>query len=133
MSENENEVLSTNDLIEQRRTKLAEWRQKGRAYPTDFRRDALAADLLQRYGDKTEPELEAQPVQVQVAGRMMLRRLMGKAVLRTSKICRSHSTLCATRRGDTGRLRRIQAMGFGRYYWCTRRVIKRRPVNCLLK
>lgn len=75
----ENEVLSTNDLIELRRAKLAEWRKEGRAFPTHFRRDALAADLLQQHGDKDEPALEAHPIHVRVAGRMMLRRLMGKA------------------------------------------------------
>ncbi len=79
MSENENEVLNTNDLIELRRAKLAEWRKQGRVFPTDFRRDALALDLLQQHGEKDEPALEAHPVPVRVAGRMMLRRLMGKA------------------------------------------------------
>lgn len=76
----ENEpVVDTHDLIEQRRAKLTEWRSKGHAYPTDFRRDALAANLLNQYGEKTEPDLEAQPVHVKVAGRIMTRRLMGKA------------------------------------------------------
>src|SRR3990167_8679290 len=75
----QNETLNTNDLIEQRREKLANWRETGKAYPTDFRRDAFAADLLKQYGEKTEPEFEAHPVYVRVAGRMMLRRLMGKA------------------------------------------------------
>jgi lysyl-tRNA synthetase class 2 len=73
------EILDTNDLIEQRRGKLAEWRSTGHAYPTDFRRDALALDLLEQYGDKTEPELESHPVHVKIAGRIMTRRLMGKA------------------------------------------------------
>ncbi len=71
--------INTNDLIEQRREKLLQWRASGKAYPTHFRRDAFAADLLQQYGEKTEPEFEAHPVHVKVAGRMMLRRLMGKA------------------------------------------------------
>lgn len=75
----EHEAVDTHDLILQRRAKLTEWRSKGQAYPTDFRRDALAADLLAQYCDKTEPELEAQPVHVKVAGRIMTRRLMGKA------------------------------------------------------
>lgn len=75
----ENEMVDTHDLIEQRRAKLADWRSKGHVYPTDFRRDALAANLLSQYGDKTEPDLEAQPVHVKVAGRIMTRRLMGKA------------------------------------------------------
>ncbi|VVC75282.1 Lysine--tRNA ligase, heat inducible [Aquicella siphonis] len=75
----EHEALDTHDLIEQRRHKLEEWRRSGRAYPTDFRRDALAADLLDQYSGKSEPELEAHPVRVKVAGRIMTRRLMGKA------------------------------------------------------
>jgi len=75
----QNEMLSTHDLIEQRRAKLVEWRQKGRAYPTDFHRDALAVNLLKQYNDKTELELETQQIQVKVAGRIMTRRLMGKA------------------------------------------------------
>jgi lysyl-tRNA synthetase class 2 len=73
------QIISTHDLIEQRRTKLAAWRTQGHAYPTDFRRDALAANLLKEHGEKTEPELEASPVLVRVAGRVLLGRLMGKA------------------------------------------------------
>lgn len=75
----ENEIVNTNDLIEQRKAKLAEWRTKGKSYPTDFRRNALAAKLLAEHSNKTEPELEAEPVNVSVAGRIMTRRLMGKA------------------------------------------------------
>lgn len=74
----ENEV-STSDLIEQRRIKLAAWREQGNAFPTGFHRDALAANLLRDYSDKTEAELEASPVVVKVAGRIMTRRMMGKA------------------------------------------------------
>lgn len=79
MSNQENESLSTNDLIELRREKLAAWREQEQAFPTDFRRDAFAADLLEKYAGKTEADFEAHPVPVCVAGRMMLRRLMGKA------------------------------------------------------
>lgn len=75
----ENELIDTNDLIAQRREKLLTWRQQGKAYPTDFRRDALAADLLKNYSSKQEAELEANPIAVKIAGRMMTRRLMGKA------------------------------------------------------
>lgn len=79
MTEHENELLSTHDLIEHRRDKLSAWRKQGHAFPTHFRRDALAADLLGNYHDKPESELEAQPIAVKVAGRIMTRRLMGKA------------------------------------------------------
>lgn len=77
--ENKENIIDTHDLIAQRRQKLAEWREKGHAYPTDFRRDALADTLLKKYGDCSEEELTAKPVIVHLAGRMMTRRLMGKA------------------------------------------------------
>jgi lysyl-tRNA synthetase class 2 len=68
-----------NKLIAQRREKLAERRTQGNAFPNDFRRDALSGDLLAAHGE-TEPEtLEAQGVRVSVAGRLMSRRIMGKA------------------------------------------------------
>src|SRR3990167_1665094 len=79
MTEQENTTLDTNTLIAQRRTKLAELRRKHNPCPNDFRRDALAARLHKQYDEKTEPELEANPVIVKIAGRMMTRRLMGKA------------------------------------------------------
>lgn len=80
MAEQENTIaLDTNELIAQRRAKLDELRAKGNIYPNTFRRNALAADIHQQYHDKTEPELEASPILVKVAGRIMTRRLMGKA------------------------------------------------------
>lgn len=78
MSE-ENVIIDTNELIAQRRAKLAELREKGGAFPNDFRRDALAENLHAEHENKTEPELEAEPILVKVAGRIMTRRLMGKA------------------------------------------------------
>jgi lysyl-tRNA synthetase class 2 len=71
--------LDTNELIAQRRSKLSSIRQKGIAYPNDFQRDAFASKLHALYKNKTEPELEAEPIYVKVAGRIMTRRLMGKA------------------------------------------------------
>ena len=100
--ENENEVANTNDLIEQRRAKLTEWREQGRAYPTHFRRDALAANLLQQHGGKDEPALEAQPVKVSVAGRIMLRRLMGKASFTHIQDSWSHTAVCSPGRCYAG-------------------------------
>ena len=68
-----------NKLIALRRQKLQELRQQGEAYPTDFRRDALAAELHAAYGTQDSAELEAEHQQVRVAGRMMAKRIMGKA------------------------------------------------------
>jgi lysyl-tRNA synthetase class 2 len=79
MTEQENITVDTNELIAQRRAKLTALREKGSAFPNDFRRDAFAAKLHALYENKTEPELEAEPVLVKVAGRIMTRRLMGKA------------------------------------------------------
>ena len=68
-----------NQLIAQRREKLRELRAAGDAFPNDFRRTALAAELHAAHGDTDEAGLEAAPVRVAVAGRLMSRRVMGKA------------------------------------------------------
>jgi lysyl-tRNA synthetase class 2 len=75
----QNEQIETNELIEQRKIKLMAWRKMGKAYPTHFRRDTWAYDLLRDHHHKTEAELEVSPVFVKIAGRMMTRRMMGKA------------------------------------------------------
>ncbi|MCE3239034.1 MAG: lysS [Gammaproteobacteria bacterium] len=79
MTEQENGIIDTNELIAQRRAKLTALRSKGNPYPNDFHRDTLAATLHANYAHKTESELEAKPVSVKIAGRIMTRRLMGKA------------------------------------------------------
>ena len=61
----------------QRRAKLAELRARGQAYPNDFRPDARAGDLHARFAETSAEDLDGEPVAV--AGRMMTRRLMGKA------------------------------------------------------
>jgi lysyl-tRNA synthetase, class II len=68
-----------NHLITERRAKLAKLRERGIAFPNDFRRDALAADLLTAYGEKSTEALDASPIRVKVAGRMRAKRVMGKA------------------------------------------------------
>jgi len=67
------------ELRAQRRAHLDELRKKGAAYPNHFRRDAIAADLHRDYDAKEKAELESDSVQVKVAGRMMSKRVMGKA------------------------------------------------------
>ncbi len=69
----------TNDLIRERRSKLAALRKRGGAYPNDFRRNAHAGELHGYFGDKDAAALEREPVTVAVAGRVMAKRLMGKA------------------------------------------------------
>ena len=65
-------------LIAQRRAKLAELREQGIAFPNDFRRNVTVGELHAEYGDKDNDALQANPVRVSVAGRMMLKRVMGK-------------------------------------------------------
>jgi lysyl-tRNA synthetase class 2 len=67
------------EQIRQRRGKLNELRENGTAFPTDFRRNVVAGEVLAEYGEKSKEELEAEPVRVKIAGRMMTRRVMGKA------------------------------------------------------
>ncbi|HDM8436333.1 lysine--tRNA ligase [Yersinia enterocolitica] len=68
-----------NSELQARREKLAALREKGIAFPNDFRREHLSDQLHAEYGEKTNEELEALDIEVTVAGRMMTRRIMGKA------------------------------------------------------
>ena len=68
-----------NHIIAERRAKLAEWRATGKAYPNDFLRENTAGKIIEVYEAKSGEELEATPVEVKVAGRVMLKRVMGKA------------------------------------------------------
>ncbi|HET7176226.1 MAG TPA: lysine--tRNA ligase [Gammaproteobacteria bacterium] len=68
-----------NSLIQQRKEKLAKLREKGQAFPNGVHRDALAADLHGLYGHRSGESLEQEKVRVKVAGRMMGKRIMGKA------------------------------------------------------
>jgi len=71
-----------NRLIAERRAKLAALREQGQAFPNTFKPDHTAAGLLEAYGDAeawSQERLEAEPVSVSVAGRMLSRRIMGKA------------------------------------------------------
>jgi lysyl-tRNA synthetase class 2 len=72
-----------NRLIAERRAKLAKLREAGVAFPNDFVPDARAADLQRTYGDQEQQALADAGKQVKVAGRMMLKRVMGKASFAT--------------------------------------------------
>jgi len=66
-------------LIAQRRAKLNALREAGNAFPNDFRRDAIAGELHAEYDHKNNDQLEESQVRVKVAGRLMAKRVMGKA------------------------------------------------------
>ena len=75
--------VDENHIIAERRAKLAEWKATGKAYPNDFSRENTAGKITELYSDKTGEELEAAPVEVKIAGRIMLKRVMGKAAFIT--------------------------------------------------
>ena len=71
--------LDENQLIAQRREKLAKLRENGVAFPNDFRRNVTAGELHAEYDDTDKEALETDQRRVCVAGRMMAKRIMGKA------------------------------------------------------
>ncbi|MEX2517407.1 MAG: lysine--tRNA ligase, partial [Gammaproteobacteria bacterium] len=66
-------------LVALRREKLDSLREQGNAYPNTFKPDTTAAAVLERYNDETPEVLEQANVHVKLAGRMLTRRVMGKA------------------------------------------------------
>ena len=86
----------TNQIIAERRTKLAALRETGIAFPNDFRRNHLASDLHKKYGDQSNDTLEKDPISVEVAGRMILKRVMGKASFATIQDMSGHIQLYIT-------------------------------------
>ena len=76
-------VQDEHSIIAERRAKLTALRSQGIAFPNDFRPQHKAAALHAQYGELEQPALEAQAVKVSVAGRMMLKRVMGKASFAT--------------------------------------------------
>ena len=78
--ENSNDqVPEENEIIAVRKAKLAELRDKGNAFPNQFRRTDFSEMLHQTHGDASKEELAEQAIVVSIAGRVMLRRAMGKA------------------------------------------------------
>jgi lysyl-tRNA synthetase class 2 len=87
MSENNNssptEAVDTNQIIEERRSKLSKLREAGNAFPNDFEREDMAQALHNQHGNKDKETLEELQVRATVAGRIMLKRVMGKASFAT--------------------------------------------------
>jgi lysyl-tRNA synthetase class 2 len=72
-----------NKLVEERREKLKALRAQGIAFPNDFRRTDLSGSLFKLHGEKTKEDLEKEKISASVAGRMVLKRVMGKASFAT--------------------------------------------------
>jgi lysyl-tRNA synthetase, class II len=85
-----------NQIIAERRAKLTALRGQGPVFPNDFHRQHLAVDLHAAYDSVEKADLEARKVHVVVAGRMMFKRVMGKASFATVQD--------ASGAGDAGRI-----------------------------
>jgi len=81
MSEHEqtSPIQDENQIMAERRLKLKAIREKGVAFPNDFKRNAFAKELQEQYASKPGDQLAAEKIEVAVVGRMMLKRVMGKA------------------------------------------------------
>jgi lysyl-tRNA synthetase class 2 len=77
------QARDTNHLIAERRAKLAKLREQGPAYPNDFRPTDAAGNLHATLGELDQEALAAQSRHASVAGRMMLKRIMGRASFAT--------------------------------------------------
>ena len=98
MSEQENpSVQDESHVIAERRNKLKAMREQGVAFPNDVRPTHRAADLHAEHGEKAGEELEPQGIRVAVAGRMMLKRVMGKASFATVQDASSRIQLFISR------------------------------------
>lgn len=73
------DVQDENQLIALRREKLGEMRAAGNAFPNEFKREHYADVLQKEYVDQDKPWFDDNEIRVSVAGRIMLKRVMGKA------------------------------------------------------
>lgn len=71
--------IDESEVYQIRKQKLAELREGGFNFPNEFRRKNLAAHLMAEYAAKEKEALAEQPIKVAIAGRIVLRRIMGKA------------------------------------------------------
>ena len=77
------DIQDENHLIEERKKKLKELKKNGINYPNSFRRSNLSMSLIEDYSEFSKEELSEKNISVSVAGRIMLRRVMGKASFST--------------------------------------------------
>ena len=89
------------DVLANRRVKMERWLAEGEGYRNDFHRQALASELHERCEHLDKAELAEQGIATAVAGRVMLRRVMGKASFITLQDT-SGRIQCYLNRGDIG-------------------------------
>lgn len=73
------EILDESEIYQIRKEKLAQLRNSGFSFPNTFKREHLAADLTAEYEGFDKEALAEKKIKVSVAGRIVLRRVMGKA------------------------------------------------------
>lgn len=73
------EQLDESEVYHIRKQKLVDLREQGFDFPNTFRREQLAEELLNAYSNSEKEHLASQKIKVAVAGRIVLRRIMGKA------------------------------------------------------
>ena len=92
----------TNQIIDERRAKLKALREKGIAFPNNFVREHHAGELTAAHGTTEREALAQQSVTVTVAGRIMLKRVMGKASFATLQDTSGRIQIYVSE-GDTGK------------------------------
>ncbi|NLY64336.1 MAG: lysine--tRNA ligase [Alcaligenaceae bacterium] len=86
MTEQNNTIAPEHDenrLIAERRAKLDKIREEGVAFPNDFQPEHKALQLHEQFGALDKETLDPQKNPARVAGRIMLKRVMGKASFAT--------------------------------------------------
>ncbi|WP_133126897.1 lysine--tRNA ligase [Legionella nagasakiensis] len=73
------EHIDESEVYQIRKKKLAELREQGFNFPNQFKRQHLAQDLMRQYGEIAKEEMAEKGIKVVIAGRIVLRRIMGKA------------------------------------------------------
>ncbi|MCR5537054.1 MAG: lysine--tRNA ligase [Succinivibrio sp.] len=76
-------VENLNNVMADMRSKLNALREQGQAYPNDFRRDALSSDIREKCEQLEAEQLESEKPTFTIAGRVMAKRVMGKASFAT--------------------------------------------------
>ena len=72
-------VVDENSIISDRRNKLDDLRKNGIAFPNQFKPQHFSSELHKNYDGDDNETLQGKGIQVSVSGRMMLKRVMGKA------------------------------------------------------
>lgn len=75
----EEQQIDESEVYQIRKQKLVDLRESGFNFPNQFRRQYLAANLMDQYAEAEKESLAEQQIKVAVAGRIVLRRVMGKA------------------------------------------------------